>query len=78
MIISISEYSRLVVIIECDPAVQGRDDLIVTCYFKNQHVHELTCFSLKLSHVFNIISIITCYALFLKSDWLAALLFLLK
>ena len=35
MIISISEYSRLVVIIECDPAVQGSDDLTVTCYFKN-------------------------------------------
>ena len=47
MIISTSEYSRLVVIIECDPAVQGWDDLTVTCYFKNQHV------SLKSFHTFS-------------------------
>ena len=39
MIICISEYSRLVVIIEYDPAVQGLDHLPVTCYFKTQHVH---------------------------------------
>ena len=45
MIISISEYSRLVMIIECDPAAQGRDDLTVSCYFKNQHVNEFTCSS---------------------------------
>ena len=32
-------------IIECDPAVQGWDDLTVSCYFKNQHVNEFTCSS---------------------------------
>ena len=29
------------------------DDLTVTCYFKNQHVHEFACFSEQLSHIFN-------------------------
>ena len=56
MVISMSEFFRLVVIIECDPAVQGGDDLTVTCHFKNQHVHEFTCFSKKLSNVLNTIS----------------------
>ena len=33
------------VIIEGDPAVQGLDDLTVTCYCKNNYVYEFTCFS---------------------------------
>ena len=36
------------------------------------------CFLKSTSDASHIFSIITCYALFLKSDWLVALLFLLK
>ena len=47
-----------------------------TCYLFSFSYHKIILSEKKYS--IKLITLITCYALFLKSDWLVALLFLLK